>query len=526
MSSFDIVIKNGRIIDGTGNPWFKADVGVKDKKIAKIGKIDTQKATLVIDAKELIVCPGFIDPHNHSDTTVFANSRLESMIGQGITTLICGNCGFSMAPLVEARKEEIKTYLGFLLLGKPNWDWHTVGDFLQKLEKLGIGANFGTLVGHGTVRLGVMGFEDRDPTPNELDDMKKMVEQAMEDGAFGMSSGLGYPPGVFSKTSELIELCKVVAKYGRIYATHMRAGIANLNEPIEIGEKANVPVQISHLGSSRGGISELKGKHKETSLKILEDARAKGIDVIADVYPYNAGSTYLGSMPPRWAQEGGISELLKRIQDPETREKIKREMAGRAWDKTMFVYSPTGKNRELEGKTFVEIGKIKGKDPTEAALEIILDEKGGGMHIGFFGEESDVETLLSAPFACFGTDGWAHAPYGEAHVGKPHPRCYGTYARVIERFVRDLKTLSLEEAIKKSTSLPAQRFKIWDRGLVREGMWADIIIFDPFKIHEVSTYTDPHHYPEGIQYVFVNGTAVVEKGEHNKTLPGMILRAR
>lgn len=534
---YDIIIKDGTIVDGTGNPWFKADLGINNGKIAKVGRLDLSEAEKAIDAKGLVVCPGFIDIHSHSDLSVFFNPKLESTIRQGITTLVTGNCGISLAPVNPTRKDLLLKYLSPFLPpnGELKIDWNTFTEYLTWLEETKISANIASLVGHGSVRIAVMGLEGRDPTLEELEEMKALVAEAMEAGAFGMSTGLIYPPGIYSKTAELIELCKVVAKYGGIYASHIRGEgttlIEAVKEAIIIGEEASIPVEISH---HKAAGKPNWGKTRET-LRLMKEARARGVDVACDQYPYNAGMTSLATLLPPWVHVGGMEEMLKRLRSSEERRRIKKdiEQGIPGWEnfisdcgwENIYVSSVTTKgNKGLEGKSLAEIAKIKKKDEFTALFDLLLEEEGKATMVLFMMDEEDICRVMTNNLQMVGTDGWAVAPYGILGVGKPHPRFYGTYPKVLGEYVREKGILSLEEAIRKMTSFPAQRIGLRDRGLIREGTWADIVVFDFERVKDRATYQNPHQYPEGIRYVIVNGKVIIDEGENTGALPGRVLR--
>lgn len=534
---FDIIIKNGKVVDGTGNPWFKADLGIKNGKIAKIGRLDSFEAEKTLDAKGLVVCPGFIDIHNHSDLAVLLNPKLESAVRQGVTTLVIGNCGISPAPVHPSKKDLLLKYLSSLISPAEKLDvgWNTFGEYLITIEKNKTSANIAPMVGHGTVRMAVMGFEDRDPTPKELEEMKGLVAEAMEAGAFGMSTGLIYPPGVYSKTDELIELCKVVARYGGIYASHIRGEGATLieavREAIEIGDKASVPVEISH---HKAAGKPNWGKTVET-LKMMEEARAMGVDVTFDLYPYNAGMTSLATLLPPWAHVGGMEEMLKRLKNHEEREKMRDHIkhgipgwenfvADCGWENIYISSVKSEKNKPFEGKNLSEIAKVKGEDEFDALCDLLLEEEGQATMVLFMMNEEDIRRIMRHPLSMFGSDSWSVAPYGALGVGKPHPRFYGTYPKILGEYVRENRVLRLEEAIRKMTSLPAQKIGLWDRGLIREGKWADIVIFDPDRVEDRATYQNPHQYPEGIENVLVNGQIVIDQGRHTGIMAGKILK--
>jgi len=527
--ALDILIRNGLVVDGTGNPWFRADVGIDGGRIAKVGRLGSAGAETVLDAGGLLVAPGFIDMHSHSDLALTVNPRAESKIRQGVTTEVIGNCGFSAAPAGRDYAEYLRKYVGPLLgVVDIDLEWETFGEYLNRLEGR-TAVNVAPLVGHGAVRINTMGFEDRPPTADEMAEMKAFVARAMDEGAQGLSSGLIYPPGCYADTQELIELCRVVAGHGGIYASHIRGEGATLlkalGEAIEIGERAGLPVEVSHhkaTGRENWG-------RVERTLEMMAEARSRGVDITCDQYPYVAGSTGLGSLLPAWAHEGGRERLLERIRDPKTREDIKRAMRGGSfgvdspgWDSILISTCP--RNRDLEGKNLAEIAGARRADPYETVFDILLEGEGAASMIVFSMCEEDVRRVMRSPLTMVGTDGTAAAPYGPLGLGKPHPRWYGTFPRILGRYVREEGVLSLEEAVRKMTSLPAQKLGLHDRGLIREGMHADITVFDPTEVSDRATFAQPHQYPQGIEYVFVNGRVVVERGEHTGALPGRVLR--
>jgi len=534
---FDIVIKNGKMVDGTGNPWFKADLGIENEKIATVGRLDRSESGRTIEAEGLVVCPGFIDMHSHSDVSVFFNPSLDSAVRQGITTLVTGNCGMSLAPVNSSRKDLLMKYLSPFLPpgGQLRIDWNNFAEYLTRLEENKTSANIAQLVGHGTVRIAVMGLESRDPTSEELEKMKALVAEAMKAGAFGMSAGLIYPPGIYSKTDELIELCRIVARYGGIYACHIRGEgdtlMEAVKEAINIGEETSIPVEISH---HKAAGKPNWGKTKET-LSLMKKARARGVDVTFDQYPYNAGMTSLSTLLPPWVHVGGIDEMLKRLRSSEERERIRKdiELGIMGWEnfiadcgwENIYVSSVTNEeNKHLEGKSLVEIAKMKKKDEFTALCDLLLEEKGKATIVLFMMDEKEIRRVMKSCLQMVGTDSWALAPHGILGLGKPHPRFYGTFPRILGKYVREEAALTLEDAIRKMSSFPAQRIRLEDRGLIREGMWADIVIFDPTKVIDKATYQDPHQYPEGIEYVLVNGKVIIDKGEHTGILAGKILR--
>ena len=527
-------------MDGTGNPWFKADVAIKNGRISKVGRLNGVKSKDLIDAKGLIISPGFIDMHSHSDFTIPFDPKVESSIHQGVTTLVVGDCGLSLAPVNREKEDLLMEYLSPFLPGgkKLKVEWSSFSDYLRYEEKIKCSSNIVNLVGHGTVRIAVMGFEERAPSKKEIEDMKILVAEAMDAGAFGMSSGLIYSPGIYSKTEELIELSKVVSKYGGIYTSHIRGEgitlIESIKEAIEIGEKSGVPVEISH---HKAAGRPQWGKSKET-LKLIEDARKRGIDVTCDQYPYEAGMTSLVMLLPPWVHEGGMNKILQRLGKSEEREKIRKNVqegipgwenliAGCGWENIYLSYLKTEKNKFLEGKNLVQITKLMGKlDELTALCDLILEEEGRASMVVFLMEKDDIKRIMQSSLTMIGSDSWAMAPHGILHVGKPHPRFYGTYPKVLGEYVREKSILRLEEAISKMTSLPAQKIGLLDRGLIREGMWADIVVFDADRVKDKATYEDPHQYPEGIEYVIVNGKMVIIKGKHSGITSGKVLRSK
>jgi len=529
----DLAIKNGRIVDGTGNPWFKGDVGIADGRIVKIGNLDTEESVRVIDAKGLVVAPGFIDMHSHSDLSPLINPRTESKVRQGITTEVVGNCGVSGAPLNDFLKEEFMKTTPILEEAGLKLDWSTMSEYLCRLDEKKIAINIVSLVGNGNVRTMVMNYDARKPTKKELEEMRKVLAKALEEGAFGLSSGLIYPPSCYADTSELTELCKVVAQYGGIYTSHIRGEeeklIDSVKEAIKIGEKARVPVEISH---HKAAGKTNWGKVKRT-LRMMEKARERGVDVTCDVYPYLAGSTGLDAMLPPYVYEGGVEKLVERLKDEKTRQRLRQEMtegiggwashliAG-GWDAIMIAYCKG--HPEFEGKTILEITQQKGVDPFDFVFDLLIEEKASVSIVHFLMCEKDVRTVLKHPVSMIGSDSSAWAPYGVLAKGKPHPRSYGTFPRILGRYVREEDLLTLENVVRKMTSLPAQKLRLRDRGLVREGMWADITVFDPKSVTDKATYSEPHQYPTGIEYVIVNGKVVIENGEHTGELPGQALR--
>jgi N-acyl-D-amino-acid deacylase len=537
MLSFNLIIKNATVVSGAANPWFNADIGVKKGRISKIGRLKASDAERVINAEGLIVCPGFIDAHSHTDLVIPFNPGAESTIMQGVTTLITGNCGISLAPVAEATKNLlVKSVSPHIPKGvKLEISWNTFNEYLRYEEKLSPAVNLGHLVGHGTVRTAVLGFENRDPSAKELEKMKELVAEALEAGALGLSTGLIYPPGMYAKKEELIKLAKVVAMFGGVYASHIRGEgktlMKSVMEAIEVGEKGGLPVEISHHKASGKPYWGQTSK----SLELIEEARRRGIDATCDQYPYLAGMTSLATLLPPWAHEGGLKKLLERLKSPEERRKIRKDMekgipgwenmiATNGWENIRVSSVRTDENRSLEGKNLAEITRIKIKpDEYTALFDLLLEEEGETTMLLFSMNEDDVRRVMMHPSQMVGSDSWSVAPHGIMSGGKPHPRFYGTYPRILGKYVREEDVLTLEDAIRRMTSLPAQRFRLKDRGLIMEGMWADITIFDRERIIDRASYDDPHKYPEGVEYVLVNGQIVLERGKNTGVHAGKVL---
>ena len=529
--SYDLVIKGGRLFDGAGSPWIEADIAVRDGKISRVGSICDPGEAHVVDASGLCVSPGWIDVHMHADHTVLGNARCESYVHKGVTTATMGNCGLSMYPLHDEHREDLIRYLKPFTSGLDlDWGWRTLAEFLGLIEARGVGMNLVPFVGHGSIRVNVMGFQDRGASSGELAAMKRLLVETMDDGAHGMSTGLGYPPGVFTGDDELVELCGVLREKGGMYSTHMRGNVENLEDTIELGFRAGVPVQVSHLGSSCASHKPLSGRHGETTLKLLDDARARGLDVTADIYPYTAGSSLLSQVIPDWAHEGGVDKMLERLRDPEVRRRLGREFSmaggekGRDFTKVLVTYVKSKANKRYEGLSIAEMAEARGVPVVDALCDLLIEEDAEAMNVTFWGVEGDVDTLVRHPCVMPCSDGWVHAPYGRLGEGKPHPRCYGAFPRYLRLYARERGVFTLEEAVRRMTSMPAQRLGLQERGLLRVGMAADIVVFDAERVKDVATFSDPHRYPEGIPYVVVNGEVTVSEGEHTGALAGRVLR--
>jgi N-acyl-D-amino-acid deacylase len=527
------ILKGGVVIDGTGSSRIRADVEVRDDKITRVGKF-TSSADLVLDVEGLVVAPGFIDIHCHSDYALLIDPRAESMVRQGVTTEVIGNCGCSAAPLNEA----VWDNLGFLEREKKPLKrvlegdyektppWFTMKDYLQLLDRGRTAVNVVPLVGHNNVRIQAIGWDDRPASKEELEGMRGIVDQAMKEGAFGISSGLIYPPGSYADTNELIELSKPVAKYDGLYASHIRGEgrtlIECVKEAVAVGRGAGVRVQISHLKSSD---PENWGKVKE-ALILIDNARIEGLDVTCDVYPYTAWCGQMSSMVPYWAHAGGVLEMRKRFDDPKLRQKVLAEMKegvpeNPGWDNVMVVACQT--HKEFEGKRVSEIARNANVDSCDFAIDLSLAEYDASITT-FAMCEDDIKNVMRNPNTFIGSDGEAIAPGGLLDYGLPHPRYYGTFPRVLGRYARSENVLTLESAVQKMTSLPAKKLGLNSRGTIGEGMFADITVFDPIKINDTATYMAPKQYPEGIAYVFVNGVLTLQRGQRTGALSGKALR--
>ena len=530
---YDIVIQGGHILDGTGNPWYSGDIGIADGRIVAIGKIPAGIAKRVIDAKGMVVSPGFIDMLGQSETALLIDNRSLSKLAQGITTEITGEGG-SVAPqnalTIAAAQPALDPY-------HLKIDWSTLNDYWLRLDKKGTPINIGTYVGAAQVREAVLGDVNRAPTAEELEKMKALVAQAMQQGALGISTALIYPPGHYAKTEELIELAKVAAQYGGIYATHMRSEglneVAAIRETLRIGREANLPVEIFHLkvsGKSRAG------KMVEI-VRMIQEARDHGQDVTADMYPYLAGATALASSLPPWVADGGMSKLLERLRDPAVRQRIKTEMSAtgeRTWENLYLdaggaqgVMVASVVNPELKqytGKTVAEIAAAQKKDPLDALMDFVLADHGLSGALYFIASEEDLQTGLRQPWTSIGLDINEMSLDGPLFEPHTHPRGYGSMPRFLGHYVRDLQLLPLEQAIRKITSLPAQREHLMDRGLIKEGFFADITIFDPGSIIDKATYTQPAQLAEGVKYVLVNGQVAFENGKATGAMAGRALK--
>jgi dihydroorotase/N-acyl-D-amino-acid deacylase len=529
---YDVIVANGRVADGTGAPWFRADVGIVGDRIQTLGDLKDAQGRVRVDVTNMVVAPGFIDLLGQSEFNVLVDNRAASKITQGITTEITGE-GTSIAPVNDRMIEDGKApYLHFNVTR----DWHTLAEYFARLDRTKSAVNIGTFVGSGGVRDYVIGKENRAATATELEQMKQLVARAMEQGALGLSSSLQYVPNRFASTDELVELARVAASYGGIYITHQRSEtnqiFDSIDEVFRIAERADIPAEIWHLKTA---YKANWGKMPEV-LRRIEAARARGLRVSANVYPYNRASNDLDANLPLWVREGGKEPMIARLKDPAQRERIKREMIdpNAPYENQWYgsggasgVMLSTALNPELrkyEGMTLAEIGRMMGKDPRDALMDLVIADGAESSCITSIMSEDDVRAAMRHPLVSFDTDSGARAEDGPLAESKSHPRAWGTFTRVLGRYVREEKLLPLEEAIRKMTSQAAIRVGITDRGLIRPGMFADVTVFDPATVRDEATFEDPTHYSTGVRYVFVNGRAVLADGRITGERPGRPLR--
>jgi N-acyl-D-amino-acid deacylase len=528
---FDIVITNAHIIDGTGSPWYSGDIGIRDGKIAAIGNLVDAARKRTIEAQGKVAAPGFIDMLGQSELTILVDPRLPSKIYQGITTEVTGEGG-SVAPLNDA----------IIQAEKPNYehlkitpDWRTFRQYFARLEKQGIGINLASYVGATQVRRMILGDANVQPNPSQLEQMKTLVRDAMHDGAVGVSTSLMYAPAPYAKTEEIIALASEAAKFGGIYATHMRnesdAETAALDEAFRIGREAHIPVEIWHFKTA----GKANFGHMPEMVAKVQGARDSGVDVATDTYAYTAWSNSLSAIVPPWVHDGGDAKMVERLKDTANRARIRKEMMtpSKEWDNEWqslpgphsilisLVRNPALKN--LQGKRVDEIAKAEGKDPIDAIFDLLIQDPTTEV-VAFGMDESDVVLALQQPWVSIDNDSSGTSPEGILGEEHPHPRAYGTFPRILRKYVREEKKLSLPDAIRKFSALAAQRMRFTDRGVLKEGMWADVVIFDPATVRDVATFENPNQLSQGMEYVLVNGVAVIDAGKMTGALPGKVLR--
>jgi len=510
----DILIKNGHVVDGTGGPWFQANVAITGDKIVYIGRAPIT-AKRVIDAAGKVVSPGFIDMHSHSEFGLSLDGRALSKITQGITTEVMGE-HLSAGPVLGKAVDD-----PMMVTPPVKRSWTTLGGFFSYLTKKGIGVNVASYIGAGQVRASAMGYENRQPTRAEMDRIKQLIRQGMEEGAFGLSNGMSYVPNMFFDTAQLIELCKVAASYGGIFTIHIRNTVPGdprdkgLKEAIEIAKGAHIPVEIFHLGASAG-------MDADDFIRDVQQARTDGVDITGNSYPYETGWTYLTQSLPAWAQEGDSAAIVARLQKPDSRARILAEMKGRDFS-TLKVASM---NLDFDGKLLPQIAAQMHVSPEEALLNILVQMKGEGFQIGLpTGRRTAIVTqMLGNPWMDIGSDGISLPADVHTSFGSPHPRSFGSHTRLLSEYVRERHVFTVEEAVRKMTSLPADRLGLADRGILRQGMKADLVVFDPATVKDMASYENPAQYSQGVDWVLVNGKAVVAGGKPTNALPGRVLR--
>ena len=529
---FDLVITNGHIVDGTGSPWYSGDIGIRNGRIAAIGNLSAAPRTRTIDAHGKVVAPGFIDMLGQSETTILVDPRLPSKIYQGITTEITGEGG-SAAPLNDAIiRNDRPGYEHY----KINPDWRTFREYFARLEKQGMGINLASYVGATQVRRMVLGDADVQPTPDQLETMKALVRDAMHDGAVGVSTSLEYAPAPYAKTEEIIALATEASKFGGIYATHMRnesdSVLESIDEAVRIGREAHIPVEIWHFkvaGKANWG-------RMTDSIARVNKARAEGVDVEADTYAYTAWFNSMSAFVPAWAHDGGDSKMIDRLKDPVTRARIRKDMEtpSKTWDNewdeiggpqdVMIGVVQNPELKKFQGKRLSDVAKAWNKDPLDTLLDFLVEDKAFTECAVFGMSGPDVSLALQQPWVSVDNDSSGTSPEGVLGEEHPHPRAYGTFPRILRKYVREEKKLTLQEAIRKFSALPAQRMRLTDRGVLKQGMWADVVIFDPETVRDLATFDDPNRLSEGMDYVLVNGVPVIEEGKMTGALPGKVLR--
>ena len=529
---FDIVITNGHISDGTGSPWYSGDLGIWDGKIVAIGNLAAAPRKRTIDARGMVVAPGFIDMLGQSELTILVDPRLPSKVFQGITTEITGEGG-SAAPLNDAMIQADRSSYEHL---KITPDWRTLRQYFVRLEKQGMGINLATYIGATQVRRMVLGDADLQPTAQQLEQMKALVRDAMKDGAVGVSTSLEYAPAPYAKTEELIALAGEASKFGGIYATHMRnegdAVLTAIDETLRIGREAHIPVEIWHIkvaGKNNWG-------HMPDVVAKINSARSHGMDITADTYAYTAWFNSMSAFIPPWAHDGGDAKLIDRLKDPATRARIRKDMLtpSKEWDNewqeipgpeaVMIGVVQNPKLMPMQGKRLTEVAKIWNKDPMDALFDLLIEDN-AFTNVAVFGmSEPDVVLALQQPWVAIDNDSSGASPEGILGQEHPHPRAYGTFPRILRKYVREEKKLTLEDAIRKFSALPAQRMRLADRGVLKAGMWADVVIFDPASVRDMADFENPNQLSQGMEFVLVNGVPVIEQGKMTGALPGKVLR--
>ncbi len=529
--AYDVIIKSGTVYDGTGGAPRRADVGIRGDRIVAVGDLKTAQAKTIIDARGLAVAPGFINMLSWSTESLIVDGRSQSELRQGVTTQIFGE-GSSMGPLNERMKQRVIAEQGDI---KYDLEWTTLAEYLSYLEKRGVSQNVASFIGATTIREYVIGLEDKPPTPQQLDEMRELVRREMEGGALGIGSSLIYAPAFYAKTDELIEMCKVASKYQGKYISHMRSEgtqlIEALQELIRISREANIPAEIYHLKAA----GQPNWNKMDRVLAMIEDARRQGLKITADMYMYPAGATGLDSSLPPWALDGGYEALFKRLQDPATRQKLAAAiktptnewenlyLAAGSPDRVLLVGFKSDKLKPLTGKTLAEVARMRGKSPEETIMDLILEDRSRIGTIYFLMSEENIKKQLQKPWVSLGSDEASQAPEGVFLKSNPHPRAYGNFARLLGKYVREEKVMSLAEGVRRLSGLPATNLGLDHRGFLQQGMYADVVVFDPATIADRATFERPHQYAVGVRHVLVNGVPVIKDGEHTNAKPGRAL---
>ncbi|WP_028596161.1 N-acyl-D-amino-acid deacylase family protein [Paenibacillus assamensis] len=529
----DLIVKQARIADGSGNPWYWGEVGVKDGIITHVGgpgSVDVSAAQ-IIDAKGELLTPGFIDGHCHSDLMIMDYPESGIKMQQGVTAEVVGNCGLAPAPFVPERAAMLQEYITPVIgTTKHQWSWNSVGEYMDAIHQLKPAEHMATYVAHGALRIGVMGFDNRPPSTEELEAMKAIVKEGMEAGAIGLSIGLLYAPGSYANRDEIAELCRVVAQYGGLLSTHIRGEgrhlLPSIDEVIWIAEQSGVSLHISHLKAA----GKRSWGQVQEAMERIDQARARGMDVTCDVYPYHAGSTTLTTVLPPWLLQGGLAGVLEALQQPSIRQRLHEELAeeqddwdnlvaSTGWHSVVVSALHSDNNKALEGLSIAEIAEKRSIHPVDAMMDLLLEEQGKVTIVYYHMATDDVDAVVRYPYSLVASDSL------HCETGKPHPRLYGTFPRIFSQYVRERKIITLEDAVRKLTSYPAARFRLGKRGLLVPGYAADMVIFNPETIEDTATFEDPRQYPHGISHVFVNGKWTMEHGKFRNVYAGEMLRA-
>lgn len=529
---FDTLIANATIVDGTNSPRYRADVGLYGGEVRKIGSLHGADAERRIDASGLVLAPGFIDMHTHSDLSLLDDPGGESMAYQGVTTQVTGNCSYSPFPMGDVAPEQMRGVMGEIFETRQMWRWSTLDEWAELMESQGVSLNVAPQVGNAPLRAAAGALDNRPAYPDEVRTMKRLLAETMEQGAFSLTTGLSLAPSGYAPTDEIAALAEVAGSYGGFYATHARVlpgwHVKMVEEAVEIGRRAGIPVQFSHMAI----VDRRYYGHGPQIVDVIDRARAEGIDITYDMYPYTAAGAGLNQLVPLWMQEGGVPQFMERLRDPSLRNRAIKEMNdGREggipplWNIHVISNTNSQGNRDMIGYTLQEVAEMRGVEPAEATLQLIEEENDGVMAVVHNRVESDIRFFMGHPQAMIGSDGNAISPNGLYKDFRPHPRFYGPYPRILGRYVREQPSvLTLEEAVYKMSGFPAARMGFTQRGYVKEGLVADLTLFDPDTVIDNATYEEPHQYPTGIPYVFVAGEPIIDDGRHTGARPGRVLR--